>query len=93
MVWIDALEGLDAMSFSAAAEILATAVEGLGGSPSLDRHERQNQMDAINVNFDDLDDRYGKVVRGKLDDYVLRYAKENRSSFYFNGMVKKSVGF
>lgn len=87
IVWKDALDGFRKIGFDSAAEILREAVSLLGGSPSFDRKERQEQLDSLSDDklelLGDLDDRFYGIT--DFDDIILRFITENKEDFYFDG--------
>lgn len=89
IVWKNALAGFRKIGFDKAAEILQEAVSLFDGEPSLDRSERQEQLDSLNDNdpecLDDLDDRFYDIT--DFDDYILRFINENKKDFYFDGDI------
>ncbi|MEM7428185.1 MAG: DUF4375 domain-containing protein [Pseudomonadota bacterium] len=91
IVWVDALEGFETFGPVGAGDILREAIERLGGSPSLDRGERNDQMDRLGVEFDDLDDRYYDLG-DEIGDRAARFIQSNRDQFYFSGIVRKPKG-
>lgn len=92
IVWKDALDGFRKIGFDSAAEILWEAVSLLGGSPSFDRKERQEQLDSLNDDklklLGDLDDRFYGIT--DFDDRILRFINENKDDFYFDGDITAS---
>ena len=73
------------------AAILEESSRRLGGQPSLDREERQEQMDSANVPFDDLDDKLFQLEeRADFDKKVLEFIRAHRRHFFFSGVVEKS---
>lgn len=89
IVWKNALDGFRKIGFDAAAEILQEAVSLLGGTPSFDRTERQEQLDGLSDNdydrLGDLDSRFYDIA--DFDDYILRFINENKKDFYFDGDI------
>jgi hypothetical protein len=59
-------------------------------NPSLDREERQEQVDRLNPQFDDLDNELFKLeVRFDFDAAVLGFIRAHRQKFYFSGFVEQ----
>lgn len=89
IVWKNALDGFRKIGFNATAEILQEAVTLLGGSPSFDRKERQEQLDSLSDEklelLGDLDDRFYSI--DNFDDVILRFITENKEEFYFDGDI------
>jgi hypothetical protein len=86
IVWKDALIGLKEINHVAAYNILKESSERLGGNPSMNRKERINQLNELNLNFDDLDSDFYDII--DLDDFIMEYIKQNEEYFYFDGKVK-----
>lgn len=88
MVWQDALLGFEVVPICEAYDILSESVRRLGGSPSLDRDERNEQLDDMKPNFDDLDDRYYALIKEQsLEDTLLAFVKRRPRDFNFYGDV------
>jgi len=90
IVWRDALEGFEAIGLPEAAAIIRESAQRLGGSPSLDRHERERQLLKLAPSFDDLDERYGMEeahVRAKMMEYI----RGRPEAFFFSGIVEKPI--
>lgn len=89
IVWKDALDGFKRIGLDSAAEILREAVSLLGGSPSFDRKERQEQLDSLSDEklelLGDLDERFYGI--DDFDDVILRFINENKEDFYFDGDI------
>lgn len=90
IVWQDALEGFEKTRLDKFAEVLNDAVGRFSEPPSLDREVRNEQMDEDEPAFDDLDSRYYELEESvNMDARLMRYIKNNRETFYFDGDVKK----
>jgi hypothetical protein len=89
VVWRDAMKGFEAAGLSEAAAIVLESSQRLGGAPSFDRAERNDQLEQLAPDFGDLDDRYYdlKDVYPKLMQFIRGRAAE----FYFDGVVEKTV--
>ena len=93
IVWKNALDGFRKIGFDAAAEILQEAAALLGGNPSFDRKERQEQLDSLNDDdrerLGDLDDRFYDITYdiAGFDNIILRFINENKKDFYFDGDI------
>jgi len=91
IVWPDALRAFDVIGVPEVVAIIATSATRLGGSPSLDRGERQEQLEQMNADFEDLDKELFKLEEhANLDDKVLEFIRAHRQSFFFSGSVVKS---
>jgi hypothetical protein len=92
IVWPDAIEGFTAIGVPEGALILRESAERLGGSPSLEREERNRQLQQRKPDFEDLDNRFDKLQGAvNLDARILEYARKQPSAFYFKGMVDRTV--
>jgi hypothetical protein len=92
IVWRDALEGFEAIGLSRGAEILRVAAERLGGSPSLDRSERQEQIERFQPEFEDLDEAFGALAaKNDINEQIMKYVRSRPADFYFSGMVERVV--
>ena len=82
----------EAIEVPEGAEILRESARRLGGSPSLDRGERERQLAKLEPKFGDLDDRFFALQEsGDLDARMLAYARRQPADFYFEGVVEKPV--
>ncbi|MFV0394281.1 MAG: DMP19 family protein [Coprobacillaceae bacterium] len=86
IVWKDALAGFEQIKHVTAYNILKESANRLGGSPSMNRDERNNQLDKLNSNFTDLDNAFYKIT--DLDDLIMEYIKQNKKHFYFDSELK-----
>jgi hypothetical protein len=92
IVWPDAMEGFNAIGVPRGAQILTIAAERLGGSPSLDRGERQEQLERYRPEFDDLDEAFAELQRKTdLNEKIMEYIRSRPSDFYFSGTVERVV--
>ena len=90
IVWKDALQAFVAIGAVDVAAIVEESARRLGGEPSLDTEERQEQMDSTNAEFDDLDDKLFQLQeKVDFDKKVLEFIRANRQHFFFSGVVKK----
>jgi hypothetical protein len=90
IVWQDALAGYKAIGIEAAAGILNESAELMGGSPSLNRWIRQRQLNDLQPNFDELDDRFYDLQETiDFSEVMITYIKQHRDAFYFDGNVEK----
>jgi hypothetical protein len=91
IVWKDALEGYKVIGLNDAAAILELSAKRMGGAPSLDRTQRQEQLDSLKPDFEDLDDRFYKLEEKiNFDEAIMAYIKTHRHAFYFEGDVEKT---
>jgi hypothetical protein len=92
IVWKDALEAFHVMEAPEFASILAESAARLGGSPSLNRHERSEQLETFAPKFNDLNDRfYEAESRLNLDDRVISFIRTRASDFYFQGKIRRAM--
>ncbi len=90
IVWKDALAGFREMGVDEAAAIIEESAKRMGGDPSLDRETRWKQLDALDPEFDDLDEKLYSLD-DTLDLYAVMhdYIVKHRTAFYYEGDVKK----
>jgi hypothetical protein len=92
LVWRDAMDAFQAIGLSRGANILTIAGKRLGGDPSLDRGERQEQLELHQPDFSDLDEALAELRnKADVDQAILKYIREQPSAFYFSGMVERVV--
>lgn len=92
IVWQDALDGLKAMGIEKAANILRISADRLGGSPSLDREERDQQFEEHQPDFDDCDDALYKLQeRVDFEERVMDFIRKHPSDFAFSGTIERVV--
>jgi len=91
IVWEEALAGAKEIGLDEVYSIIKKSVDIMGGSPSKDRAERQETLDNIAQENEDLFDDEDKALYD-IDDYfiekkIMEYIKSNREKFYFNGTI------
>ncbi len=91
VVWPDALEAFETFGPAEAAKVLHEAAERFGGSPSLDRWERNTQMESLSLDFNDLDER-NFVLVADIRQAMVDYIQSNRDQFYFDGVIQRPSG-
>jgi hypothetical protein len=92
IVWKDALEAFRSLDAPEFASILSESAARLGGSPSLDRDERGEQLDTLAPDFNDLDDRFYEAEKKlNLDDRIISFIRARASDFYFAGKIRRAV--
>ena len=89
IVWEDAMKGFERIGLTEGKEIIEESVKRFGTRPSFDREDRENALDKLNEDFDDLDSRFYKLdsavnITEKIADYILK----NKTAFYFEGNVE-----
>lgn len=86
IVWEDARDGLAFFGLDQSGAVLEDSIRQMGGSPSFERDERVDQMEVLNLDFEDLDTRFYQLTED-VDAAILGYAKMHRGAFYFDGKV------
>ena len=92
IVWPEALSALEAIGSHDGAAILREAIDRLGGTPPRDREARNDLLDRLEPNFDDLDTRHYAIP--DIDAKATAFVRRNRVDFLFEGnvMVPKNHG-
>jgi hypothetical protein len=94
IIWKDALKGLEKLGLNENAEVLKSATRKLGGSPSLDRTLRNEQLNNGSVDFDREDNEFYEIDKTvNLEDRLIEYIQKNRKDFYFSGNIMKPRGY
>jgi hypothetical protein len=92
IVWKDAREALKALDAPQLANVLQQSVERLGGSPSLDRQERQDQLAEYDGDFNDLDRLYYEEEKKvDLDARLMDFIRARPGDFYCDGDIRRVV--
>ena len=92
IVWPDALKAFRELGHSEVVAIINASVNRLGGNPSLDREKRQEQLEQLKPNFEDLDQQLFRLEeRADFDEKVLEFIRTHREGFLFSGVVKGTV--
>lgn len=90
IVWQEALAGYKAIGLVEAAAILEESAAKMGGSPSLERQTRWEQLGTLLPDFEDLDDRFYSLQETlDFNEAMMIYIRQHRDSFYFDGDVEK----
>ena len=87
IVWKDVLAGFKELQFDEAGLIIQESADRMGGDPSLDRETRNNQLDTLHPDFNDLDMQY-YALEEQLFEIMQQYIREHRTAFYFDGEVE-----
>jgi len=91
IVWPDSLSAFVAIGAEDVVAIIRESASRLGGHPSLDREERQQQLDQFNPDFEDLDKELFKLEeQPDFDRKMLDFMRLHRQQFFFSGSVEKS---
>jgi hypothetical protein len=92
IVWRDARDCFETIGVPRGAHILSIAADRMGGDPSLERDERQEQLAAHNPDFKDLDEAlYALNKRTNLNHELMLYISGRPADFYFSGTIEKIV--
>ncbi len=92
IVWQDALDGFEAIGIPKAARILSISADRMGGSPSLDRQERKDQLEQLEADFDDCDEAfYALEERVDLMAAIMNFVRSQATDFYFSGTIERVV--
>lgn len=90
IVWKDALAGLETIGLEAHAAVLRAATQVLGGNPPLDRKPREALLDAMDGDFEDLDDRFAALEKERdLLTALTQWIHAHPDDFTFDGLVAK----
>lgn len=89
IVWEDAMNGFELIGLMEGKEIIEESARRFGARPSFDRTERENALDKLDEDFDDLDSRFYKLdstvnITDNIADYILK----NKTAFYFEGDIE-----
>jgi uncharacterized protein DUF4375 len=91
IVWPDAVRAFVAIGAQDVVAIIRASASRLGGYPSLDREERQQQLDQFDPDFEDLDKELFKLeAQPDFDRKMLEFIRAHRQEFFFSGIVEKS---
>ena len=92
VVWKDARDGFLAIGLPQAAAIINVSADRLGGDPSLDRDERQDQLEQEEPDFADCDEALESLLeKSDLESLLMTYIRSRPADFYFSGEVPRSV--
>lgn len=88
IVYSDALAALRELGLAEGVAILTEAGRRMGGSPARDRAERQEQLETLHPELDDLDSRlYALDSKVDIEAAMTAYMRSRASAFGFNGTV------
>jgi hypothetical protein len=92
IVWKDALEALRVLDMPEFADVLERSAELLGGTPSLGREERSEQLNVFQPDFEELDERFYELDRDdELNARLIRFIRSRPADFYFDGTITRVV--
>ncbi len=92
IVWKDALDGLIQIGAGGIADVLRESASRLGGEPPVDRRRRQELLEALKPNFEDLDEAFYTAQHSEdLDHLMLDYARRHPTEFFFSGTVTRPI--
>lgn len=90
IVWADALAAFEALELADGSDIVRESARRLGGSPSFDREERENQLESSFADFEDLDERFYALEQDvDLDAAMLRFMRANVNQFIFSDWIER----
>jgi hypothetical protein len=88
-----ALEGLAALGLKELTSILSSASARIDRA-ARDRNIREMQLDVLQPDFDDLDQRFFALDRtGILDERMLAFARQHAADFRYVGAIQKEVPY
>jgi hypothetical protein len=89
IVWEDAMKGFELIGLMEGKEIIEESARRFGTRPSFDRTERENALDKLDQDFDDLDSRFYKLDSAvNITDNIADYILKNKTAFYFEGDIE-----
>jgi hypothetical protein len=89
IVWEDAMDGFELIGLDEGKRIIEESAKRFGSKPSFDRTERENFLDSIDEDFEDLDSRFYKLDSElNLTDKIAQYISANPIPFYFEGEIE-----
>lgn len=90
IVWEDAMKGFEIVGLLENNKIIGESAKRLGGYPNKDREKRFFELEKVKPSFDDLDDRFYEIDKD-MDIILMKYIKENKKDFYFEGSISKPI--
>lgn len=89
IVWEDAMDGFELIGLTEGMKIIEESAKRFGTKPSFDREERENALDLLDEDFDDLDSRFYKLdsavnITDRIADHIQKY----KEAFYFEGELE-----
>lgn len=92
LVWQDARDGFREIGLPRGAAILDVTARRMGGEPSRDRQEREDQLEQESPEFDDCDEAlYDLVDKVDLEELFMKYIRSRPADFYFSGEIERAV--
>lgn len=92
IVWEDARSGFTAIGVPKGAAIIDVSASRLGGNPSRDRMERQDQLELHSPDFDDCDEAFAQLLKKvDLEANLMHYIRSRPADFYFSGDIERVV--
>jgi hypothetical protein len=92
IVYQDALDGFKVLKLNEFYDILQESIMKFKTVPSKDRISRQEQLRGLSTkDFYDLDKKFYTILNPEMNKNMLDYINNNRSSFYFDGIIKRKV--
>lgn len=88
IVWDDAMDGFELIGLMEGKEIIGESARRFGTRPSFDREEREEALDLMDEDFDDLDSRFYSLDESvNITERIADYIQDNKIAFYFDGEV------
>jgi hypothetical protein len=89
IVWEDAMDGFELIGLTDGMKIIEESAKRFGTKPSFDREKRENALDLLDEDFDDLDSRFYKLdsavnITERIADHIEKY----KEAFYFEGEIE-----
>ena len=83
------MNGFELIGLIEGKEIIEESARRFWARPSFDRTERENVLDKLDEDFDDLDSRFYKLDSTvNITDYIADYILKNKRNFYFEGDIE-----
>lgn len=92
IVWRDALAGFEAIGELTASRILTLSAERMGGDPSFDRQQRNEELASLAPDVGDLDEAFYELQeRVNFNEMIMNFVRTRPSDFYFSGTIERIV--
>jgi len=89
IVWEDAMDGFELIGLTEGKKIIEESAKRFGTKPSFDREERENALDLLDEDFDDLDSRFYKLDNAvNITDRIADHIEKYKEAFYFEGEIE-----
>lgn len=90
IVWEEAMIGFRTIGLNEGFDILQQSTKLMGGNPSKDREERQDQLEKYEPEFESLDNKLYEI-EDQIENALLNYIRTNKKYFKFKGIVRKPL--